>query len=202
MSGIIVDEVGNLVLRTPSLSVGTGGYIDLNDNEMIVDYTTSSPLSTIQSLVTSGYHGGAWDGSGIRSTIAAENSTADHRTAIGYAQNDGTSSGVNYTTFAGQDVDNTTVLLRYTYYGDATIDGTVNLLDFNRLAGNFNGSGKVWGQCDFNYDTNCNLLDFNLYATNYNQTGLGDDAGRGVILDPDYTYDDLLAMLWEETGGW
>ena len=41
-------------------------------------------------------------------------------------------------------VDSTTVLVKYTDYGDANLSGTVNALDFNRLASNYNTSGKYW----------------------------------------------------------
>ena len=37
----------------------------------------------------------------------------------------------------------------------------VNLLDFNKLAANFNQTGNFWTDGDFNYDGNVNLLDFN-----------------------------------------
>ena len=81
-----MDEAGDLVLRTPALNVGLGGYIDLNDNEMIVDYSGASPLSTIQSLVTGGYADNTWTGYGIRSALAAENVNVEHKTAVGYAE--------------------------------------------------------------------------------------------------------------------
>ena len=45
--------------------------------------------------------------------------------------------------FAGQDVDNTAVLVAYTRYGDADMNGIVNLNDFNRLTAGF-GSPGAW----------------------------------------------------------
>jgi fibronectin-binding autotransporter adhesin len=58
------------------------------------------------------------------------------------------------------------------YYGDATLDGTVDSLDFNQLATNFNKAGLLaadspWLRGDFNYDGNVNVLDFNALASNY-----------------------------------
>lgn len=66
--------------------------------------------------------------------------------------------------------DATSVLIRYTRYGDATLDGTVNTLDFNALAMNFNEASAVWTQGDFNYDGVVNALDFNALATNFGLT--------------------------------
>ena len=40
-------------------------------------------------------------------------------------------------------VDAQAVLVRLTRYGDADLNGVVNLLDFNRLAANFNQVRKV-----------------------------------------------------------
>ena len=53
--------------------------------------------------------------------------------------------------------------------GDANNDGTVNLIDFNTLAANFNQSDRTFSQGDFNYDGVVNLLDFNILAGNFNQ---------------------------------
>jgi hypothetical protein len=58
----------------------------------------------------------------------------------------------------------------YTRYGDANLDGQVNLQDFDRLAVNFGALGAVWSQADFNYDGSVNLQDFNRLAGNF---GLG-----------------------------
>ena len=70
-------------------------------------------------------------------------------------------------TFAGQSIDNTSVLVRYTAYGDANLDGVVDTTDFNILASNFSGSGKRWSQADFNYDGATDTVDFNLLASNF-----------------------------------
>jgi hypothetical protein len=64
-------------------------------------------------------------------------------------------------------------LVRYTRYGDATLDGTVNLSDFNKLASNFGQSGKQWTDGDFNYDGTVNLTDFNRLASNFGLSAAG-----------------------------
>jgi len=62
------------------------------------------------------------------------------------------------------------VLVDYTWYGDANLDGKVNTIDFNNLAGNFGGSSKVWFNGDFNYDGTINSADFNLFVGSYGRT--------------------------------
>src|SRR5207248_4808196 len=69
----------------------------------------------------------------------------------------------------GLSVDNSSVLIRYTLYGDANLSGKVDLTDFTFLAANFNGTNKSWLQGDFNYDGNVNLTDFTFLASNFNQ---------------------------------
>ena len=51
---------------------------------------------------------------------------------------------------------------------DANHDMHVNLLDFNLLAANFNGTGRIYSQGDFNYDGTVNLADFNILAGKFN----------------------------------
>jgi len=63
--------------------------------------------------------------------------------------------------------------VRYTRYGDANLDGLVNLSDFNRLASNFGSTSANWDQGDFNYDSNVNLADFNRLAANFGQAAAG-----------------------------
>jgi hypothetical protein len=164
---------GNKVLVTSALSISGGatpaGKLDLADNDMVVDYTTTSPLTTIQLQIASAYTGGSWTGNGITSSSAAAASGSAHKTALGYGESSvvlGPTGG----TFSGQAVDGTAVLARYTYAGDANLDGIVDTLDFNSLAANFGGSDKVWTQADFNYDAVVDTLDFNFLAGNFGQT--------------------------------
>src|SRR5206468_3676501 len=96
-------------------------------------------------------------------------------TALGYGE-----SSVLFSSFpanfSGVDVDCTAVLIRYTAFGDANLDGTVDTTDFNNLASNFSGSGKVWTQGDFNYDGTVDTTDFNLLASNFSFTVSGPGA--------------------------
>jgi len=116
--------------------------------------------------VQQGFASGAWTGGGITSTTAAAvalDGSNIHKTAVGFAE----AGDLGIGTFSGQAVDNTTLVLRYTLSGDATLDGAVNTGDFNALALAFNQSGKIWSNGDFNYDGFVNALDFNAIATNF-----------------------------------
>src|SRR5207248_10500171 len=71
--------------------------------------------------------------------------------------------------------DNTTakqVTALVTWSGDANIDGTVNMLDFNAVATNFGaGPGAYWFQGDYDHNGTVGTADFTLMAQNFNQTG-------------------------------
>jgi hypothetical protein len=54
--------------------------------------------------------------------------------------------------------------------GDANHDRTVNLTDFNLLAGNFGQSGQTFANGDFTYDGIIDLADFNVLAAQFGST--------------------------------
>jgi hypothetical protein len=140
------------------------GKLDVTNNAFVVDYTDPSPLPRLRALILSAYNGGSWNGNGITSSSANANNFG-----IGYAE---ASALASVPPIFGT-VDATAVLVRYTRYGDANLDGTVNLADFNRLAANFGSTSGDWSQGDFNYDNNVNLADFNRLAANFGLSAAG-----------------------------
>lgn len=152
-------------MRTLSLSITGSSKLDLANDALIIDYTASTPLTAIKAALTTGYNNAAWNGIGINSSSAAANPGR----ALGYAEASAIFSSFP-APFAGQMVDNTSVLVRYTRYGDADLNQIVNLNDFNQLASNFGAANSVWTQGNFNYDNVTNLNDFNLLASNFGQT--------------------------------
>ena len=159
-------QEGIKLLKVGSLEVHADARLDLTDNALAWDYAEgNSPLDALRALLSSGHAGGAWTGSGITSSSAA----ARPGYALGYAEASDL-FGQFPATFAGGSVDADTVVVRYARYGDANLDGTVNLNDFNRLAANFGaGADRTWSQGNFNFDENVNLSDFNLLAANFGQ---------------------------------
>lgn len=175
------------------------GILDLKDNAMIVDYSGDSPVEDIRQYITYAYDTGPgathWIRDGINSSIAAAiaaNTNEPHKTGLGYGE--ATDLFTSFpASFEGQSIDSSTVLVKYTFYGDANLSGNVNLADFNRLAANFGQSPRRWSQGDFNYDQLVNLADFNRLAGNFGQGGLA--PGERM-----YTPEELEEML-EDSGG-
>jgi hypothetical protein len=169
---------GSNVLSTNSIAINGTGKLDLTDNSMIIDYSGSSPIAGVRQRLSSGFNGGAWNGLGIISSAAAQ----QPGTGIGYAEASDLFN-VFPGTFAGQSIDSTSILLTHTFYGDADLNRTVDLLDFNRLSANFGAGGRDWRHGDSDYNQSVNLNDFNALAANFGraaaaQFGARSDAAR------------------------
>ncbi len=141
-----------------SITTTGAGKLDVNDNTVTVPYTPgNSPASSIRAMLVTGFAGGNWNGSGIASTAA--HNDANFRTALGY--NDTGSS----------------VIVKYTYYGDDNLDGSVTTADFQMLLDGLVAGGSTWAQGDYTYDGHVDLgNDFILFLGNYLAGGgqLGD----------------------------
>jgi len=85
----------------------------------------------------------------------------------------------------GQTVVGPAVLVRFTWFGDANLDTTVDSIDFNLLASNFGAINKHWSDGDFNYDHTVNTTDFNLLASNFGKALPGDSIGATGTLVPE-----------------
>jgi T5SS/PEP-CTERM-associated repeat protein len=127
------------------------GTMDLNDNDLVIDYTGPTPFNTIRGYVAT---------VALRSSLAATSTTP--RTALGIAEN----SVLGRTTFSGQPVDATSLLIKYTYAGDANLDGQVDVTDLGALATNWQTSAP-WTGGDFNYDGFVDVTDLGALATNW-----------------------------------
>jgi hypothetical protein len=151
------------VLSAASLNLNSTAKLDLMDGRMIVDYSGASPLASAKSLIVSGRAGGAWNGNGIQSSVAAI--TAQR--ALGYVD----TSVTGAQSFGGESADATSILIGYTVMGDANLDGTVSSLDLNALIAGYGATTTgQWYRGDFNYDGKVNTLDFNHLAGNFGVT--------------------------------
>jgi autotransporter-associated beta strand protein len=160
-SHAVVSSGGNKFLQAGTLAINGTGALDLTDEDAIL---TNTPIGTVQTYIQSAYNNGPWTGTGLTSTSAQSTAASAHKTALGFA----TASSINASSFDGQPLTTgSTVLIRYTYSGDANLDGLVNLLDLNALATNFGTPSSTWSQGDFNYDGTVNVMDFNLLASNF-----------------------------------
>lgn len=173
---LLMSATEPLLLRARTLSypvLNQFGRIDLGIGGAAFNYTGATDLVAINTEVVRGRSNGTWNGHGITSSVAAADPT---RYAVGIAE----ASETGLTSLFGESFDNTTVIVRYTLLGDATLDGTVNISDFANLAANFNQSGR-WFTGDFDYSGTTNIADFALLAQNFNQSL---PASRSTVPEP------------------
>jgi hypothetical protein len=136
--------------------------LDLADNDMIVQ---GGDLSTITNQIKNGLAAGDWNGPGISSSAAASN--AKHLTALGVIQPNAD------TTFDGQNVSASDVLVKYTYYGDADLSGKVDGTDYSLIDHGYHSPGATgWLNGDFNYDGKIDGSDYSLIDNAFNMQQL------------------------------
>ena len=141
--------------------LANAGTLDLTTSNLVVDYDTTSPMAAIAAMVASGLSGGTWNGMGITSADAA--AEPDGLTAVGVLDNTDEKVG-GKTAFEGEPVDATAVLVKYTWWGDANLDGVVDANDYDVIDKNFlftpEPDNMGWWTGDYNYD---GVIDANDY---------------------------------------
>jgi autotransporter-associated beta strand protein len=150
-----------------SISALGSGVITINGGGLILSNTSAG---TVFSLLQSGYNNGAWNGSaGINSTAAADDTSNLH--ALGMLQ------PTTATTFEGQPLGTGDVAVKFTYYGDANLDGKVDGSDYSvidnaYLADQTNPAEYTgWSNGDFNYDGVIDGSDYTLIDNAFNMQG-------------------------------
>jgi fibronectin-binding autotransporter adhesin len=138
-----------------TLTINTGSKLDVTNNDLIIHNGT---LSQTAALIASAYHAGAWDGAtGITSSLAAI--SAHGSVTLGV--------GTGLSSFDGQSVLPTDILVKYTWLGDANLDGIVNSSDLSAMS----SAGTTWQTGDFNYDGKVNADDYALYMLGNAESG-------------------------------
>ena len=161
---------GENTLLVRTLQMDTGGTLDLRDNDVVVNYQDASPI-------------GIWTGSsygGITGMIKAGrifSSSAGALQRLAVAEADDIfdlPTAVATASFSGQTVDWTSVLVKFTYGGDANLDGRINIDDYGRIDGKVSQSGSAfgWFNGDFNYDGKINIDDYGIIDGAVNAQGL------------------------------
>jgi autotransporter-associated beta strand protein len=149
-----------------SLTISAGA-INLTNNDLLLNYTTTSPIS-----ILIGYLNAA--------TLTANGDQAGLPTTLAIAE----SADLGLTEFNSIPVDDTTVIAKYTYVGDANLDGQVDALDYERIdlaIGNTGVLGTAQG--DLNYDGNVDALDYEQVDLNIGN-GVGSPLSQVFIPEP------------------
>jgi hypothetical protein len=132
-----------------SLSIASGAQLDLANNSMVIDYPGAAGTleNDVRVLLQTG-------------KIVSSSAGTPAGTKLGYA--DDSAAG--------------TLLIKFTYGGDANLDGVVSIADLGELASNWQATGAVWREGDFNYDGQVTIADLGELASNW-QAGVGSPLG-------------------------
>lgn len=154
-----------------TFNLSAGSTLDLTNNDLIVNYTppdtNNNPTDAVTgpavlAAVASAYDAGKWDQPGLTSSVTTA--------ATSLAAVDNGALGTNaLTSVDGVTLDTSSVVVKYTWYGDLNLDGVVNNTDFSLMADNSPG----WSGGDLNYDGVVNGDDWALFA-------LGEAASGGA----------------------
>lgn len=154
---------------------GPGGA-EVKSGRLVFAYSgsTASPASIIEPLMMAGYANGTFNSATNRIRRLED---VDALTTLGWMDT------------------GSSVVVGYTFYGDGNLDGKVNTIDFNYLAGNFGiTAGGTWHGGDYNYDDAVNSLDFNRLASTYGQSMATSAPALGSVV-PEPTLVALPALV-------
>ncbi len=173
-------DVTVLVLNTlvfGGTPVAPQGQLDVTSNDLVIK---NGSLSDVTNEVKAGFANGAENGQGVVSSAAQQNTS--HLTAIGVIMNDdgsghaiygaGTTSGL----FDGANPGTADVLAKYTYFGDANLDGAVDGSDYTKIDAAFGSQSTAtpmtgWINGDYNYDGHVDGSDYTLIDNAFNTQG-------------------------------
>jgi uncharacterized delta-60 repeat protein len=165
---IMLKKGGATALSATSLTFTGQGSLNLEDNDLVVNYSSVSPVGIWTGSQYDGISGMIQSGR-IRSAAMSNL----HGLAVAEAREVLGISGTQTASFAGFTVDSTSVLVKYTYAGDANLDGKINIDDYGRIDGHVSQSGSVfgWFNGDFNYDGKINIDDYGIIDGAINAQG-------------------------------
>jgi len=141
--------------------------LDLNDSAFVVQSTPpslSADYARIFNQIKCARNAasGPWTGPGITSTTARDDlARSAGYTGLAAVINDkGNDQGPIYALFKGVNADINSILIKYTYNGDANLDGLVNADDYFLIDSNYIPQKPGYHNGDFNYDGIVNADDY------------------------------------------
>jgi hypothetical protein len=171
-----------------NLNIPATATLDLADNDLVLKPTAANKqplLSALYDRLKSGYAGGAWNGNGLTSSVAQSN----RGTTLSLVDN----AILGLTQFSGEPVDENSLLLKYTYFGDIDQNGAVDADDLTVFANNFGrttGATQVDGDIDFNGTVDAD--DLTVFANNF---GNGSGVPLAASSVPSSAWDRTTAKL-------
>ncbi len=172
---------GNKVVRAQTLTIGAGSKLDLADNKLVtqsgVGSWNGSAYTGITGLVASGRTGSTGSVGLVTSQTLA--SAASGLTTLAVAAN----SDLGKTSFGGESVGSSDVLVMYTYAGDADLTGKINGDDYFRIDSGYSAHATGYDNGDFDLDGRIDADDYFIIDRDYARQGSAFMASEPVMMD-------------------
>jgi hypothetical protein len=149
----------NLTLSADSLAIAGTGVLDLNDNNLVIRSGGQAALDEVFNWISSGRNGGPggpWTGSGIISGSAKANPYKGLASAL----NDRGDGRLLLASLGGQTLNAQSVVVRYTWNGDANLDRRLDADDYFQIDSNYSAKAPGYRNGDFNYDRRIDIDDY------------------------------------------
>lgn len=157
-------------IYTKAISIGQG-KLDLNDNDLIVQATLATRdavLSAVEGYVKSARNTPTlWNGPGITSTFAANQ--PNKLTGLATIINDDGNGIPLYPTFDAVAVNKAAILVKYTWNGDADLNGKIDADDYFRIDSGFVLNLNHYRNGDFDYSGQVDADDYFLVDSSFIQ---------------------------------
>jgi hypothetical protein len=161
--------------------------LDITSNSLILD-PRDGAFGKVRDEIIYSYDltslTGRWDRPGIKTSLGLtipSGTFASKSVRLGYGDN----AVLGKTSFAGVPVESDDILVKWTFQGDADLDGDADGVDIGTWATNFTGElggtgTMVWTQGDWDYDRDVDGVDAGAWAQDF--TGeLGGVSGGGAL---------------------
>jgi hypothetical protein len=154
------------------------GRLDLTDNDLIIQSNSANRDALLAQLTnqiksarnTGSTPGTMWQGQGITTSAAALNPKGI--TGLAVIANDNGQGAKLYTLFDGQTVDETAILVKFTYNGDMDLNGKIDADDYFQIDRGFVGHLNGYRNGDLDYNGTIDADDYFLIDNAFaNQSG-------------------------------
>jgi hypothetical protein len=163
------------------LSISGNGTLDINDNDVIVNAPAEAVpdgdpsndpaalvLDAVSTLIKNARNtplSGSWGGAGVTSSTAKNDTST--LTGVAVIRNIDSTGGALMLNWQGQPVTKDSILVKYSFNGDADVNGSLNALDYALINGGFLSQNtpsplKGYRNGDFDFSGNINALDYAL----------------------------------------
>jgi fibronectin-binding autotransporter adhesin len=160
---VLIAPSGTSTSALTSLTMGATANLDISDNDVVINNPTPVAAASSLTAVAAAVNAGFASGDGIVTTT-----TGTGLETVGFGLN----SFLSFPTFNGVTVNDDSVLIKYTYFGDSNLDGFVTDDDLGYFLAGYGSdvSANPWVLGDYNHDGFTTDDDLGFFLAAYGST--------------------------------